>query len=244
MRPLHELILQAAAHQRPGLASRRGVLALVAAAAPAAIGLDAALAEERNEPNRNRNRNKNRGKNRNNKNKNRNKNRGRKNTGGNGGDIDVLNYALTLEHLEYAFYRDGLAMFGAGDFPPGVFALLQDIRDHEDAHVDTLSSVIASLGGTPVQEACYDFGYDNAAEFLDVAQLLENTGVMAYAGALAEIESGELQTAGATIATVEARHASYLNLQNGDNPFPDAFDMAKSMDEILAAAGGFIVPCR
>ena len=30
--------------------------------------------------------------------------------------VDVLNYALTLEHLEFAFYRDGLDEFAAEDF--------------------------------------------------------------------------------------------------------------------------------
>ena len=30
-------------------------------------------------------------------------------------DLDVLNYALTLEHLEYAFYRDGVGLFTFGD---------------------------------------------------------------------------------------------------------------------------------
>jgi hypothetical protein len=64
---------------------------------------------------------------------------------------------------------------------------------------------------------------------------------MAYDGALPLIESPDLQRAGATIATVEARHASYLNLLNGDDPFPAAFDEAKSMEEILDVAGGFIV---
>ena len=169
--------------------------------------------------------------------------------------VDVLNYALTLEHLEYAFYRDGLDQFNPGDFDNGVFALLGDIRDHEDAHVDTLTDVIDSLGGNPVDEQCYNFDvlqqggnfdFQDPDGFLQIAQLLENTGVSAYTGALADINSGDLQTAGATIATVEARHASYLNLINGDNPFPMAFDDPQTMDEILAAAGGFIegpMPC-
>ena len=110
-------------------------------------------------------------------------------------------------------------------------------------HVDTLIDVIDSLGGDPVEELCYDFGYDTVAEFLGVAQALENTGVSAYDGAIADIRSGDLQTAGATIATVEARHASYLNFINGDNPFPAAFDTPLDMDEVLDIAGQFIVDC-
>jgi hypothetical protein len=52
------------------------------------------------------------------------------------------------------------------------------------------------------------------------AQVLENPGVKAYDGAPAHIECAKLLTAGATIATVEACHASYLNLLNRDVPFP------------------------
>ncbi len=156
-------------------------------------------------------------------------------------DIDVLNYALTLEHLEYAFYRDGLAGYSADVFEAGVYDNLLDIRDHEDAHVDALVSTITSLGGTPVQEATYDFGYQNVAGFLAVAAALENTGVSAYDGAAASIENVDLLNAAGSIVAVEARHASYLNLINGDDPFPAAFETPLSRDEVLAIAGPFIV---
>lgn len=151
-------------------------------------------------------------------------------------DIDILNYALTLEHLENAFYRDGIAILGE------VVDFISLIAEHERVHVETLVGVIQSLGGSPVQEQCYVFDYSSAGAFLATAQLLENTGVMAYDGAIALIQDPALQTAGATIATVEARHASYLNLVNGAVPFPDAFDTASPMSEILAAASGFF--CR
>jgi len=116
------------------------------------------------------------------------------------------------------------------------------IRGHEETHVDTLTGVIVDLGGVPVEEApCYNFveAYRSVANFLATAQLLENTGVSAYDGAIALIDSPALQTAGATIATVEARHAAYLNDLNGDSPFPDAFDTPLSMAEVLAAAAPF-----
>ncbi|HEX5848398.1 MAG TPA: ferritin-like domain-containing protein [Rubrobacter sp.] len=176
-------------------------------------------------------------------------------------DIDVLNYALTLEHLEYAFYRDGLRKFDEQDFRssnlfsgsgnllrPTVYENFKRIRNHEGAHVDTLKSVIRSLGGRPVPEAEYNFrrtAFTSVEKFVSVAQFLENTGVSAYDGAIANIEAAALLTAGATIATVEARHASYLNLLTKDVPFPRAFDEPVApraiCEAIQAENGGFIV---
>jgi rubrerythrin len=161
-------------------------------------------------------------------------------------DIDILNYALTLEHLEAVFYIQGLAKFGNGTFRryfnnnrryrrQGIERLEGEevrsefaaIREHEKTHVKTLQSVIRDLGGKPVPESTYNFNetaFTSLGKFLAVARLLENTGVKAYDGAIAHIEAAPLLTAGATIATVEARHASYLNLINGYQPFPSAFD--------------------
>lgn len=156
-------------------------------------------------------------------------------------DFDVLNYALTLEHLEYAFYRDGTAQFSADNFDDGVFDNLLLIRDHEGAHVDALVTTITDLGGTPVEEATYDFGYQNADGFLSVAAALENTGVSAYDGAGAAIQNVDLLNAAGSIVAIEARHASYLNLITGMDPFPDAFETPKTREEILSIAGPFIV---
>jgi rubrerythrin len=178
-------------------------------------------------------------------------------------DIDVLNYALTLEHLEYAFYRDGLKKFGEKELEKanafdGLGRYLRRnahenfvrIRNHEGTHVETLESVIESLGGVPVPECTYNFeqtAFTSVAKFVEVAQFLENTGVSAYDGAIAHIEAAALLTAGATIATVEARHASYLNLLNRDVPFPKAFDEPVApraiCEAVQAENGGFIVSC-
>ena len=48
-------------------------------------------------------------------------------------DLDVLNYALTLEHLEYAFYRDGVGLFSFGNDSRGqsIDGNFAAIRDHE-----------------------------------------------------------------------------------------------------------------
>ncbi len=159
------------------------------------------------------------------------------------GPVDVLNYALTLEHLEYAFYRDGLDQFSTDQFEDGVYDRLTEIRDHEGAHVNTLTQVVGDLGGEPVEEAEYDFGYgDDPDAFLEVAAALENTGVSAYDGAgAALIENDDLLTAAGTIVAVEARHASYLNLIIGEVPFPAAFETPLSRAEVLEIAGPFIV---
>jgi hypothetical protein len=161
--------------------------------------------------------------------------------------VDVLNYALTLEHLEHAFYRDGLQEFTAEDFTAAgysanVYDYFGTIRDHEQEHVNVITQVITDLGGEPVTEAEYDFGYADIAGFVGVAQVLENTGVSAYQGAAQFlIDEDELLTAALTIHGVEARHAAYLNGLQGESPFPEAVNPTLTPDEVLAAAGPFIV---
>ncbi|MCA9862381.1 MAG: ferritin-like domain-containing protein [Thermomicrobiales bacterium] len=158
--------------------------------------------------------------------------------------MDILNYALTLEHLEYAFYRDGVGLFTFGEDSRGasIDTNLAAIRDHEMAHVEALTQAITDLGGEPVAEATYDFGdaYTNPAAFLATAMALENTGVSAYDGAGQYIDDPDLLTAAGSIAAVEARHASYLNLLNGEIPFPDAFEKPLPQEKVLAIAGPFI----
>ncbi len=182
-------------------------------------------------------------------------------------DVDVLNFALTLEYLEAAFYTQALGGSGTTGVPSSqaefsrgeitgakqfagfggrirstAYRYLTDIRDHEVEHVDFLRG---ALGGQAVGPCEFDFssGLSNVGAFLETAQLLENTGVMAYDGAIRYVDAGDNLQAGAEIATVEARHAAYLNLINRESPFPDPFDEGKPPSEIFKAASPFIVEC-
>jgi rubrerythrin len=158
--------------------------------------------------------------------------------------MDVLNYALSLEHLAYAFYRDGADFYAFGDDGHGasIDDNLAAIRDHELAHVKALTRAITDLGGEPVAEVPYNFGdaYNDPATFLATAMALENIGVSAYDGAGQYIDDPDLLTMTGSIVAVEARHASYLNLLNGHIPFPDAFEQPLDRDEVLGIVGPFI----
>lgn len=157
-------------------------------------------------------------------------------------DVDVVNYALTLEHLEAAFYKlASQYTFEKDPFGNAISDRLTEIGGHEDAHVTALTKVVNDLGGTPVQAATYNFGVTDAHSFLATAMALENIGVAAYDGAGAMIKSAAILTAAGQIVAVEARHASYLNLVNGTVPFPSAVETPMTPDQVLQKAGGFIV---
>ncbi|MDQ3227122.1 MAG: ferritin-like domain-containing protein [Chloroflexota bacterium] len=158
-------------------------------------------------------------------------------------DLDVLNYALTLEHLEFAFYRDGVGLFdfGTDGFGQSINDNLAAVRDHEGAHVTTLTDTITQLGGAPVAEQVYNFtdAYASVDGFIATAAALENTGVSAYDGAAQFITDPGLLTAAGSIVAVEARHASYLNLILNEVPFPASFETPLTMAEVLEIAGPF-----
>ena len=166
-------------------------------------------------------------------------------------DVAILNYALTLEYLETAFYEQAR---DSGVFTGATQGIATVIAQHEREHVNALIATIKSLKGKPVKSPTFDFKGTNtdARSFLPTALVLENTGTRAYHGQVTRLKSKALLSAAAKIATVEARHAAAVAVLVGDNPFADktsgsitpygSFDKQSSMKKILEEVGatGFI----
>ncbi|MEO7476041.1 MAG: ferritin-like domain-containing protein [Gemmatimonadales bacterium] len=138
--------------------------------------------------------------------------------------VDVLNFALTLEYLEDAFYRTGLAGAVAGTLSAAELTAIQQVSKHETAHVQFLTAVIPSLGGTPVAQPTFDFTaggafpdvFSSRVTFLALAQTFEDTGVRAYKGQAGNVASNAgVLTAALQIHSVEARHASQIRRLRG-----------------------------
>lgn len=154
-----------------------------------------------------------------------------------GGDVDIVNFALTLEYLEASFYEEAKTRAKAKGELKRLISLL---ADDEKQHVDALKATVKQLGGKPVAEPKFDFPYDDTAGFLMLAQTFEDTGVSAYNGAAPAIKSKEVLGAAGTIVQVEARHAAAIRLQNSQEPSPDAFDPTLDEAQVLKAVEPFI----
>lgn len=122
----------------------------------------------------------------------------------------------------------------------------KSIQSHENAHVSFLRTALGSAARPkPTFKGLETNTY---AEFVAVSQTLENTGVGAYLGAAPYINSSAYLAAAASIATVEARHAGFLNdtnealltfaTQNGSGD--PAFDKPLTDGQIRSAVGPFI----
>ncbi|OWA52935.1 hypothetical protein BV898_17377 [Hypsibius exemplaris] len=163
-------------------------------------------------------------------------------------DISVLQYALTLENLEAAFYVDAVGKHTSAEFQAiGLtdrdYQILVNVRDHEVTHVAALSAAIAGLGATPVPACTYKFPATDVKTLLAIARALEKTGVSAYDAAAQDISNPAYLTVAATIVTVEARHAAFFNYITGKNPASAPFDIPLGRRQIVTLASPFIASC-
>jgi hypothetical protein len=158
--------------------------------------------------------------------------------GSGGGDLAIVNYALTLEYLEAQFYDKVIA---SGLFSGTKLATLKRFGAEEHAHVATLKATAAKLG-TPAAEPSGKFPIHSAGQVAKLAATVENLGAAAYLGQAGAIQSKEILAAALSIHTIEARHAATLNTLLKRSPTPDgAFAKPMTMTEVLKAVKPFIV---
>ncbi|MGH8929554.1 MAG: ferritin-like domain-containing protein [Egibacteraceae bacterium] len=156
------------------------------------------------------------------------------------GDLEILNYALTLEYLESDFYAQGLQ---GGILQGREMELIEPIGQHEAAHVTALTDTITQLGGMPVARPTFTYPpntFTDRAAFLMTASTFEELGVTAYHGQVANIDNIDILAAAAAIAGSESRHAAILADLTGGNPFPAPVEAMRTMEEVLGIAMPFI----
>lgn len=125
-------------------------------------------------------------------------------------DTGLLNYLYLLEQLEAGFYQQVL------DVPPtdllaSDLAYLRDLRDHELIHRETL---LFTLGSMAAPTLTFDFStlsLTTRAGVLAAAKTIEELGVAAYNGILHLVADSSIMQLLAKMASVEARHADFIN---------------------------------
>ena len=157
--------------------------------------------------------------------------------------VDVLNFALTLEYLEAAFYSTGNKTKGL--IPAKYKSLFRTIGAHETAHVELLKG---ALGSAAVSAPKVDFTaggkyadvFSNFDTFSTLSMTFEDLGVAAYKGQAGNLAGTPVLTTALQIHSVEARHASAVRRLTGKAGWDSAFDKPKTKDEVLAAAKPFL----
>jgi len=161
-------------------------------------------------------------------------------------DTEVLNFALSLELLERAFYEHGLSRyskeaFKKAGYPAWVRGRFGQIYEHEKTHVQFLESALTAAGAEFVQPCEYVFPDNSLHEFIDLSEALETVGTSAYTGAIQYITNDGYTTAAASILATEARHASWINSAvRKQNPWNTAFETPLTVNQVNSFASNFI----
>jgi hypothetical protein len=155
------------------------------------------------------------------------------------GDTGILNYALTLEYLETAFYQD---VVKSGLFKGSSLDTIKTFGAQEAQHVTALRAALKKIGGTPAKMPKTQFPLKNASSVLNLAATVENLGAAAYLGQAPFIQSPEILASALAIHAVEGRHAAALNTLLGKTIVPDgAFAKPADSATVLKAVQPFIV---
>jgi hypothetical protein len=156
-------------------------------------------------------------------------------------DVDIANFALSLEYLEATFYAKAL---DAGVLSGDALGVVENLADHESQHVDALKGLLESAGATPMSNPTFTFpedAFSSEASILDLAATIEPVGVGAYLGAAPLISSPDILAAAGSIAGVEGEHVVAINWLLGVVPYAnEAFPEALTLDEVSAAVAPFM----
>lgn len=158
--------------------------------------------------------------------------------------VDVLNYALTLEHFEDSFYKKANGTDGL--IPAKYRDLFREIGQHETGHVALLSGV---LGSAAVKPPKFDFTaggrypdvFSNFKTFSMLSSTIEDTGVAAFKGQVPNLAGSPVLQTALQIHSVEARHAGSVRVLVGKPGSDGAFDKPMSKSEVLEAVKPFFV---
>jgi rubrerythrin len=156
-------------------------------------------------------------------------------------DLEIVQYALTLEYLETDFYNAVIKSGVIKDKKLAEAATM--IRDNEQEHVDALAATVKNLGGEPKRpQTTFDAVIKGGpTKVLQTAATVENLGAAAYLGQAGRIQSKEILAAALAIHSVEGRHAAALNSVAGKTIVPDgAFAKPASMEEVLPKVKPFL----
>ncbi|KAJ4488861.1 ferritin-like domain-containing protein [Lentinula edodes] len=164
-------------------------------------------------------------------------------------EIQILNCALHIEHLEDALYTEGLSRFSVQDFvnnglEPWMYGRLQEILEHEEAHVKFLKSVVSEAGGKPVERCVYNFTYSDPKSFVELASKLETIGTAAYHGASAMLTDERYISASGAMFAIEARHSGWVDSSvRKVSAWSGAFGVPLNCGQVLTLVSPYIDSC-
>lgn len=135
-------------------------------------------------------------------------------------DVAILNFALSLEYLQAAFYTE---VERIGSLRGRLKEQAETVGAHERAHVAAFRE---TLGSRAIARPRFDFrgATEDSDRFRRTAVAFEDLSVAAYKGQAPRIRAREYLVPALAVHAVEARHAAWIRRLAGEQPAADAFD--------------------
>ncbi|KAJ3975853.1 ferritin-like domain-containing protein [Lentinula raphanica] len=165
-------------------------------------------------------------------------------------DIQLLNCALYIEHMESALYTEGLSRFSVKNFTdaglePWTYGRFQEILEHEKSHVRFLQNTVSEAGGRPIGPCTYNFSFnDDPLSFVELASELETIGTAAYHGVSTMLTNEQSISASGVVFEIEARHSGWIDASvRKVSAWSGAFGVPLNCGQVLTLLTPYIESC-